>query len=95
MFSKLKEKAVSSTDETSQKAKEFLLANKEKVKSKLSENEEVKKLIIDKVVEVASIAVIAVFLYELLPAPVRWVVSEDDFVQFTTENIDFIFEALS
>lgn len=94
MFAKLKENTITKKDEMTDKAKVYLADNKDKLKAKVEENEEIKNLIMDKAAAFVSVAIIAGFLYDLLPLPVKWVVSEDDFVEFTSENIDFILDIL-
>lgn len=94
MFAKFKKSTLSKKEEITNKAKDYLKDNKDKLKAKVEENEEIKKLILDKAMAVMSVVVIAGFLYELLPLPIKWVVSEDDFIAFTSENIDFIVDIL-
>ena len=95
MFKKFKEKTATKKEEMVSMARNYLLENKDEIKEKIGENEEIKKLIMNKEEGLASVGVIAGFLYHLLPLPVQWVIKKNVFVEFTTENIDFILEVLA
>ena len=95
MFSKLKERSIGEKDALVEKAKDYIASNKEAIKKKIDENQEIKNALLDKAAAAMSVALIAGFLYELLPMPVKWVVSEDTFVEFTEDNLDFLIESFA
>ena len=72
-----------------------LIENKDQIKEKIGKNEGVKKLVSNKKYVLTPAAKIAGYLYGFLPPPVKLVIKKNDFVEFTTKNIDFILETLA
>ncbi len=88
----VKDTARVKTEEALQEAIQFIKSNAENIKSE----------IIDRVGEYtdnwllndATKGIIAAIIYSLLPVPVQWVVSEDEFKEFFLKNSESIFNAL-
>ena len=95
MFNKLKGNAAAAKEEMVGVAKNYLIENKDQIKEKIGKNEAIKKLLSNKEDALASVVKIAEFLYGFLPFPVKFVIKKNDFVEFATENIDFILEVLA
>jgi len=95
MFKKLKRNTAAAKEEMVGVAKNYLIENKDQIKEKIEKNEEIKKLISNKEDALASVVKIAEFLYGFLPFPVKLVIKKNDFVEFSTKNIDFILEVLA
>ena len=95
MFKKLKGSGAAAKEEMVSVAKNYLTENKDQIKEKIGKNEEIKKLVSNKEDALVSAAKIAGFLHGFLPFPMKLVIKKNDFVEFTTENIDFILEVLA
>jgi hypothetical protein len=82
-------------DTHQEQLKDYIDSHKESMKNKILIDNNIKSIFIDKSTTLVSASLIAPFLYEIMPMPMKWLIPEIVFSYFVEDNIEFIAETLS